>query len=83
MLNAISHQGMKSKITVRNHFRLPATQGTQVRSLIWEDATCRGATKSLHHNDGAHTPESMLENKPTMRSLCHAKESSPQTHRQQ
>ena len=26
------------------------TQGTQVQSLVWEDSTCCGATKSLHHN---------------------------------
>ena len=25
-------------------------QGTQVRSLVWEVPTCRGATKSVHHN---------------------------------
>ena len=29
--------------------RLPM-QGTQVRSLVWEDPTRRGATKSVHHN---------------------------------
>ena len=25
-------------------------QGTQVRALVWEDATCRGATKPVCHN---------------------------------
>ena len=25
-------------------------QGTWVRSLVWEDPTCRGATKPVHHN---------------------------------
>ena len=25
-------------------------QGTQVRSLVWEDPTCRGATKPVCHN---------------------------------
>ena len=25
-------------------------QGTQVRSLVWEDPTCRGATKPMRHN---------------------------------
>ena len=25
-------------------------QGTQVQSLVWEDHTCRGATKTVHHN---------------------------------
>ena len=29
--------------------RLPM-QETWVRSLVWEDPTCRGATKPLHHN---------------------------------
>ena len=29
--------------------RLP-TQGTQIRSLVWEDPTCRGATKPVCHN---------------------------------
>ena len=29
--------------------RLPM-QGTQVRSLVREDPTCRGATKLVHHN---------------------------------
>ena len=33
---------------VRN--RLPM-QGTQVPSLVWEDPTCRGATKLVRHND--------------------------------
>ena len=25
-------------------------QGTWVRSLVWEDPTCHGATKPMHHN---------------------------------
>ena len=25
-------------------------QGTWVQSLIWEDLTCPGTTKTLHHN---------------------------------
>ena len=29
--------------------RLPR-QGTRVRALIWEDPTCRGATKPMRHN---------------------------------
>ena len=29
--------------------RLPR-QGTWVRSLVWEDPTCCGATKPMHHN---------------------------------
>ena len=29
--------------------RLPK-QGTQVRSLVWEDPVCRGVTKPVRHN---------------------------------
>ena len=25
-------------------------QGTRVRALVWEDPTCRGATKPVSHN---------------------------------
>ena len=28
-------------------------QETQVRSLIWEDPTCHGPTKPVHHDNGA------------------------------
>ena len=46
-------------------------QGTRVRSLVWEDPTCRGATKAMRHNYWAHVPqllkpahlEPMLHNK--------------------
>ena len=27
-----------------------STQGTRVRALVWEDPTCRGATKPVRHN---------------------------------
>ena len=30
-------------------------QGTQVCSPVWEDSTCRGATKPVHHEYLAHT----------------------------
>ena len=26
------------------------TQGTQVRALVWQDPTCRGATRPVSHN---------------------------------
>ena len=29
--------------------RLPM-QGTQIRSLVWENPTCRGAANSVSHN---------------------------------
>ena len=32
-------------------------QGTQVQCLIWEDSTCRGATKSMLHNYWTCAPE--------------------------
>ena len=28
----------------------PANAGTQVQTLVWEDSTCHGATKPVHHN---------------------------------
>ena len=28
----------------------PANAGTRVRALVWEDPTCRGATKPVCHN---------------------------------
>ena len=28
----------------------PANAGDTVRALIWEDPTCRGATKPMHHS---------------------------------
>ena len=32
-------------------------QGTRVRALVWEDPTCRGATKHVHHNYRARAPK--------------------------
>ena len=32
-------------------------QGTRVRALFQEDATCRGATKPVHHNYWAWVPQ--------------------------
>ena len=29
---------------------LPANAGTRVRALVWEDPTCRGATRPVSHN---------------------------------
>ena len=31
-------------------------QGTRVQVLVWEDPTCRGATKPVRHYYGAHAP---------------------------
>ena len=41
--------------------RLP-TQGTQGRALVWEDPTCRRATKPMHHNYWACTLEPTSHN---------------------
>ena len=38
------------------------TQGTQVRALVWEDATCRGAAKPVLHNYWACALEPMSHN---------------------
>ena len=37
-------------------------QRTRVRALVWEDPTCRGATKPVHHNYWACSLESMSHN---------------------
>ena len=29
---------------------LPANAGDTVQALVWEDPTCRGATRSVSHN---------------------------------
>ena len=34
----------------------PPMQGTQARALVWEDPTCRGATKPMSHNHWACAP---------------------------
>ena len=41
--------------------RLPM-QGTQVRSLVWEDPTCHGTTKPASHNYWAYTLEPKRHN---------------------
>ena len=44
-----SKEGGTSLVAQWLRIRLPM-QGTWVRALIWEDPTCRGATKPVHHN---------------------------------
>ena len=41
----------------------PPMQGTQVRSLVWEDPTCHEASKPMYRNHWARALESMLHNK--------------------
>ena len=36
---------------------LPPNAGDAVRSLLWEDSVCLGATKVMRHNYGAHALE--------------------------
>ena len=49
-------QGLPSELTrwaslVAQWLRMPLPmQGTRVRALAWEDPTCHGATKPVHHN---------------------------------
>ena len=38
-----------SLVAQQLRIRLPM-QGTQVQALVWEDPTCRGATKPVRHN---------------------------------
>ena len=38
-----------SPVAQRLGIRLPM-QGTRVQALVWEDPTCRGATKPVSHN---------------------------------
>ena len=37
-------------------------QETQVQSLVWEDPTCHGATKPVHHNYEASALEPVSHN---------------------
>ena len=50
------NNGTHKKVTYRTslvaqwlRIRLPM-QGTQIQLLVWEDPTCRGATKPVRHN---------------------------------
>ena len=40
-------QGFPGGAVVKNP---PANEGTRVRALVWEDPTCRTATKPMRHN---------------------------------
>ena len=45
----LKNQSRTSLVAQWIRIRLPM-QGTQVQSLVWEDTTCRGATKPMRHN---------------------------------
>ena len=55
-------------------------QEKQVQSLMWEDPTCRRATKPMHHYYWAQALEPVLHRRSHhMRSLCTAREQPPLT----
>ena len=84
--NVLKIVGLGTSLVVQwLRIRLPM-QGTRVRALVWEDPTCRGATKPVHHNYWAHALEPANHNycsphawrKATaMRSPCIATKCSP------
>ena len=45
----IKHLGRASLVAQWLRICLPM-QGTRVRALVWEDPTCRGATRPVSHN---------------------------------
>ena len=51
-------------------------QGTRVRGLVWEDPTCRGATKPMHHNYWARVPQLLKPG--CLEPMLHNKEKPPQ-----
>ena len=50
-----------SLVAQRLGIHLPM-QGTRVRALVWEEPTCPGATKPVHHNCWACAPEPTCHN---------------------
>ena len=47
---SLQNWGPGASLVVR-WLRIPlSTQGTWVQSVLWEDPTCRGATKPVHHD---------------------------------
>ena len=68
-------QGRASLVVQWLRIHLPI-QRIQVRSLVQEDATCRGATKPVGHSYWVGTLEPILRN---MRSLCTATRENPHT----
>ena len=57
-----------SLVVQQLRIRLPM-QGTQVRALVQEDLTCRGATKPMHHNYWACVPR-LLSPRATTAEAC-------------
>ena len=53
-------------------------QGTQVRSLVWEDSTRRGAAKPVHHDRWSSQSESATREASKKR-LQHKEEQPPLT----
>ena len=51
----------------------PQMQGTQVRSLVWEDSTCHRATEAVHHNYWSlHPLEPVLHDEKPLQWETHA-----------
>ena len=49
-IRKLSEWGCRASLVAQwLRIRLPM-QGTQVQALVWEDPTCRRATKTVHHN---------------------------------
>ena len=48
LMATINNKDRASLVAQRLGVRLPM-QGTWVRALFWEDPTCRGAAKLVHH----------------------------------
>ena len=49
--NCFPENGVFGASLVEQQLRiLLPMQGTRVRALVWEDPTCRGATKPVHDN---------------------------------
>ena len=46
---ALGAQSLNLLVAQWLRIRLPM-QGTRVQALVWEDPTCRGATKPVRHN---------------------------------
>ena len=50
-INSVNLKGKKGASLVAQWLRICLLmQGTRVRALVWEDPTCRGATKPVSHN---------------------------------
>ena len=58
----------------------PAMQGTGLRSLVWEDPTCLGATKPMSHNYWGHVLQlrKPVHLEPTLQNRSHQRAPQPE-----